>query len=71
MSTGECDLCANPYPYMCGGCADVEDIPVARSAVAPIARVTANPAVNVKAVAAVTNRIWIGSGEDLPPQFVV
>lgn len=62
----ECDLCANPYPYMCSECDDMgNDGP----AVAAPAVAVAAPAVMGVLLKAAPARVWIGSGEDMPPRF--
>ena len=57
---GPCDLCVNPWPFMCSECAcEVDD---------GVSTVEVAPAVHAK-VGAVARaaRIWIGSGEDFLP----
>lgn len=60
MNVGECDLCANPYPYMCAECDDTTD---EGPDVAPAVAAPVMATVRAKAIAAMTNRVWIGSGD--------
>lgn len=48
----QCDLCAHPYPYVCGDCAN--DCQETGSVMSSLREAIA------------TARIWIGSGEDIP-----
>lgn len=50
-----CDLCVNPWPYMCAEC---DDSAMDEPDEAP------HPKVGASRV------VWVGSGEDFPPQYV-
>lgn len=68
MSRGECDLCANPYPYMCAECDSTcdsitDEPPACGSGVATDVAAPVMAAVMAKVSAARTNLVWIGSGD--------
>lgn len=55
MTLSMCDLCSNPYPYMCSECCDLGPLADAND------RYIMDQA---QSVVALTKKIWIGSGED-------
>jgi hypothetical protein len=66
MSNTPCDLCTNPYPYMCSECNNlvVEDDDIA------FAMSTETPSDEPEGEISHPSRIYIGSGEDLIMELV-
>lgn len=55
MAKAVCDLCSNPYPYMCAECDDTEE--VSKPEIVPEVWTFKQP----------ERQLWVGSGEDFPP----